>query len=304
MNDISVVIVSFNTKALLGACLKSLFAQAGRLTMEVVVIDNASTDGSIEMMTKEFPQVTLIVNRENVGFAKANNQALRQVTGRYLLLLNSDTVVLDQAVLKMVNWMDAHPKTGIATCQLLNKDGSIQPSGGYFPTLDRVLAWMVFLDDLPFIGPKLTSFHPHPPQFLGAGSFYTKEHYQDWVTGAFLLMRRDVFSEVGLLDEAFFMYVEEMEYCYRAKKAGFAVAYVPSAHIIHYGGASSGQASKVSILGEYRGLAYFYQKHFSPLHQSLLWFLLKLGAFLRLVIFGILMARSQEREAYAQALRS
>ena len=304
--DLSIIIVSYNTKKLLKDCLKSAFESiekkqsSSKFQFEVFVVDNGSKDGSVEMVEKDFPQVKLIENKENLGFAKANNQAIKKAQGRYILLLNSDTIVLGNTLSKMINWMDSHPEVGISSCQLLNPDRSIQATGGYFPTLPRVLAWMFFLDDLPFLGKAIKPFHPHTPQFYTKDKTYTKEQELDWVTGAFFLVRREVFKKIGVLDEKFFMYVEEMEFCFRAKESGFKVVFVPESSIIHLGQRSSRVGSEGAVLGEYRGLLYFYKKHKPGWEIFPLRALLKIGAILRMVIFGLLKGR-KAGAVYAKA---
>lgn len=298
--DLSVVIVSFNTRELLKDCLSSIFKKTKGISFEVWVVDNASTDGSSQIVENEFSQVKMIKNQKNLGFAAANNQALRKTCGEYLLLLNSDTRLLEDSFTKMISFLGQKKEVGIASCQLLDKNGQIQASGGFFPNLLRVFAWMFFLDDLPFFSSFIRPFHPHPPSFYLRKDWYEKPHYQDWVTGAFFLMRRTVFENVGELDEKFFMYVEEMEYCFRAQKAGFKVFYTPVTKIVHLGGGSG--TSKKAILGEFQGLKYFFQKH-HQFQTPLLLLLLKFGAAVRLLLFGIIKGDRQKKEAYAQTFK-
>lgn len=298
---ISVIIVNFNTQKLLKDCLQSIFEKTQGLEFEVIVVDNASGDGSQEMVKKDFPQVILLENKKNLGFAAGNNLGLKKAKGEYLLLLNSDTELIENSLLKMVEVMEKNPKVGIASCQLVGKTGEIQPSGGFFPHLGRVFAWMFFLDDLPFLSWWIKPFHPHPPQFYTRDSWYQQPHFQDWVTGAFFLIRKQVQEEIGFLDEKFFMYVEEMEYCYRAKKAGWQVFYTPVTKIIHLGG-QSGTAKGV-LLGEYQGLQYFFGKHKPAWQKIFLRLFLKIGALLRLVLFGIIKKNPEVRRIYVEAFR-
>lgn len=303
MKDLSVIIVNWNTREITKNCLQSLFEQTKDIDFEVWVVDNGSTDGSVEMVEKEFPQVKLIKNSDNLGFAKANNQALRQAQSKFILLLNSDTIILNNALAKMVAFMEKNSTVGISSCQLLNEDKTIQASGGYFPTLFRVFAWMFFLDDLPFLGRLVKPFHPHEPTFYTKDPTFKSQHFQDWVTGAFFLIRQEVVKEIGLLDENFFMYAEEMEYCFRAKQKGWRVIYTPRAQIVHLGRKSSVIGSKGAILGEYKGLSYFYQKHRSPLARQILKLLLKAGAMLRILVFGIILGKEEAKTFYAEAFR-
>lgn len=298
---ISAIIVNFNTQKLLKACLRSIFAKTQGLKFEVIVVDNASNDGSQKMVKKDFPRVLLLENEKNLGFAAGNNLGLKKAKGEYFLLLNSDTQLVENSLLKMVEVMEKNPKVGIASCQLVGKRGEIQPSGGFFPHLSRVFAWMFFLDDLPFLSRWIKPFHPHPPHFYTRDPWYRQSHFQDWVTGAFFLIRKKVQEQIGFLDEKFFMYVEEMEYCYRAKKAGWQVAYTPETKIIHLGGKSG--SARNAFLGEYRGLKYFYQKHKSSQQRLPLRFFLKAGALLRVFFFGIIKGDSNLKETYVEAFR-
>lgn len=308
--DLSVIVVSYNTKALLKDCLKSVENQTRGISFEVFVVDNASTDGSVEMVKRLFPKVKVLENRENLGFAAGNNRALHESSGRFLLLLNSDTKLIENSLEKMVSFMEKNKKIGISSCQLINPDGLIQASGGFFPNFFRIFTWMFFLDDLPFVSSLIKPFHPHTPSFyLAKTSFvylkqkwFEEDHSQDWVTGAFFLMRKEVFKKIGELDEKFFMYAEEMEFCYRAKKAGFEVNYTPRTKIIHLGGGSGG--SENAIFGEFMGLKYFFNKHYPRWQGPLLRLLLKLGALIRLLIFGIMgEAALSKRKAYEKVLK-
>jgi len=235
MLDLSVIIISYNTKKLLRDCLISVYKEAGSLSMEVFVVDNASKDGSVEMATQEFPQVKIIANKENLGFAKANNQAMRICRGRYALLLNSDTKVLPEAFARMTAFMEANPQAGICGCRLLNADGTFQRS---FKDKNPLSLNLKAADETREVG---------------------------WVIGAALLIRREAWEKSGLLDENFFFYNEDMEWCYRVRKNGFTVWYVHSAEIIHYGGQSSGKFNPALMYEGYRGGYYFCRKHYGLL---------------------------------------
>lgn len=298
---ISVIIVSYNTEELLESCLSSLFKHTQNIQTELIVVDNASSDGSVKMVRKKFPKIILIENKENQGFAVGNNLGLQKASGDYLLLLNSDTRFVDNSILRMIEYMDQNPKVGISSCQLIYEDGEIQPSGGFFPNLWRVFAWMFFLDDLPIVNQFIRSFHPHAPKFYTKDDWYKSAHLQDWVTGAFFLMRREVVEQLGPLDENFFMYVEEMEYCYRARQLGWQVSYTPVTKIIHLGGRSGTQ--KGVLVGEYKGLKYFYAKHKSPVEMFFFSIFLKVGAILRILLFGIIKGSKEARETYVEAFR-
>lgn len=266
---LSVIIVSYNTKSLLEKCLESIRASTlDKKAYEVIVIDNGSTDGSAKL--------AMIKNKQNLGYAVANNQGIKIARGEYILLLNSDTEVKPTALEALVNFMDFHSQAGIASAQLLNPDGSIQPSGGYLPRLSNITLWMFFID----------GYHIQNP------AYYQKTRQVGWVQGAALIMRKSV----GLLDENIFMYGEDVELCLRAKKAGWQVWTVATAQVIHHAFQSSGGVSSNALLGEYQGLLYLFKKHKPFWEIPLLKLLLKTGALLRMLLFGTIL---RDREKYA-----
>jgi len=290
--QLSTIIVSFNTKDLLKKTIDSIPKKAD---WEIIVVDNASRDGSPEMVSSEYPSVRLIKNKENVGFAKANNQGIKKCSGTYILLLNSDTVVKAKALENLVKFMDENTDVGIASGQLLNPDGTIQPQGGYLPRLTNITFWMLFIDDIPLVGKYLWPYH------INDRAFYTKTRKIGWVAGTAMMVRRKVVEAIGDLDEEIFMYAEDVEYCLRVKKAGWSISITPDAEIIHYGQQSSGGTPKSAWLGEFRGLKYIFKKHKPAWEYPLIRMLLKTGAILRMFVFGILFGRSAAYEAYAEA---
>lgn len=215
-------------------------------------------------------------------------------------MLNSDTVVSKGSIEGIVNWMDANPDVGISSCALKNKDGSLQATGGFFPTLLRVASWMT-IEDFPYVTRVIKPFHPMRAKSHWTGSqFYEKQHELDWVTGAFFLIRRKVIDQVGLIDEEYFMYTEDTDFCFRAKKAGWKIAYVPDWSIVHLGGASS--KSEFSILSEYKGIKIFFKKHYPSWQYPIVRILLKIGSLWRAVIFGIIEGK-EAASIYAKAFR-
>lgn len=278
MIDLSIIIISFNTEKLTRECIESIVKNTKGILYEFLVIDNASHDGSVKMLkslSQKLP-FTLIENKENIGFGLANNQGMKKATGRYLLLLNSDTFINDNVLGEMVKWMDENPKAGISSCALKNKDGSLQGTGGYFPNLFRVFSWMSFIDDIPYLSNLIKPYHPmHPKSFFYKGEeFFKKPEERDWLTGAFLFLRRQAVSDVGYFDKDYFMYVEEIDYAFRAKQKGWQVWFLPKWSIVHYGGASG--TGELAILSEYKSLKLFYKKHYPK------WQIFILGLFLRL----------------------
>jgi len=293
--DLSVIIVNWNTKKLLDRCLTSIFKFTSALDFEVSVVDNGSEDGSQALVKQKFPQVKLIPNKDNLGFTKANNQGIKIAKGEYVLLLNSDTYLIENSLKKLVDNAKNLDNLGALGPQLLNEDQTIQQSAGFFPHLPQVLYWMCFLDDLPG-GIILKPYH------IDHDSFYQKDRQVDWVTGAAILVPRRVIGKIGGLDENIFMYGEEVDWCYRIKQQKFKVFYSPATKIIHIGRGSTGKISKNAILGEYKGIKYFYRKHRSSLALQILSLLLKIGALARIAIFAVL-GRKETAHFYAEALK-
>ncbi|SDL07464.1 hypothetical protein SAMN05421823_104306 [Catalinimonas alkaloidigena] len=253
--DLSIIIVNWNTKALLHDCLRSLYSDIQHHSFEVIVVDNHSSDGSPDMVREDFPQVVLVANEDNRGFAAANNQALRRAKGDHLLLLNPDTKVIDGAIDRMLAFSQAHPTAGIITCKLFNGDGSLQKSVNTFYGF-----WKSFVENRFVIG-LLQRFHMQKRFFM---SYW--DHQQtieiDWAHGAVMLFSREVFDKVGLLDEQFYIYAEEMDYFLRVSKAGFQSWFVADAHIIHYGQSSSRQRRSAMFIQNYKSFYLFLKKHY------------------------------------------
>jgi len=251
--DLSVIIVNWNTRDLLAGCLQSLHDTTRELSFEVWVVDNASSDGSVAMVRERFPQTHIIANSENVGFVRANNQALARCQGRYVLLLNSDTKALPGSLDKAIRFMDSHPRAGLAGVRLLNADGSFQASYTVFPNL-----WREFLI-LTSLGRRLIR-----PEYPSHGPQADKgpRKIAGYMEGAFLLARREALDEIGGLDERIFMYAEDVDWCYRFFQAGWEVWYLPDAPIVHYGGQSSKKRRSRMEAELYRSRVYFFEKHY------------------------------------------
>ena len=290
MIDLSIIIVSFNTKKFTKVTIDSVIRNTKGISYEIIVIDNDSSDGSKEMLldySKASKDVIYIQSGENLGFGRANNIGIERSKGKYILLLNSDTELKKNIIPEMINYMDNNPKIGVSTPSLLNVDGTLQGTGGGFPTLGRVFAWMFFVEDIPFIDKLFVPFHPiHTMSFYKGGSIFKEKRKMDWITGAFMLIKRKVFEDAGLFDKDYFMYVEETELCYRIAKAGWEIWYLPEWSIIHYGGASGG--GEFSLLSEFKGVKLYYQKHMNRLNNFILKLFLKLGSLIRIVLFTIL----------------
>jgi len=300
MIDLSIIIVSYNTKKLLLDCLRSVDRDLknSSLTAEVIVVDNGSRDGSREFLGRDCHSarrriaMTVILNEENLGFGGANNLGAKRARGRYLLFLNPDTEVKSGALTKMVRFMDENPEAGIASCRLVNPDGSFQPQGGYLPRLSTVAVWALFLDDLPILREILPSYQNRSGKSGRSGEF-------GWVGGTAMAVRRQAWEQLGGFDEKIFMYGEDVEICYRANKQGWRVMINPDAEIVHVGKASGGSW----VAGEVRGLLYIFKKHKRGWEMPALKVILAAGMGLRWLIFGILAGNETLRRAYAEAFR-
>ena len=293
---LSIITVSYNTKKLLKQTLTAVFAsKLDKKDYEVFVVDNNSKDGSSDMVKKGFSSVKLIKNNHNLGFAKANNQAIKKTQGQYILLLNSDTKANPHALQHLIDFMAGHPQAGIASAQLWYPDGSIQPSGGFLPRLTNVIAWMLFLDDLPIIKQIFWSYH------ITRQNFYKKTRRLGWVQGATMMLRKSMLDQVGLLDENIFMYGEDVDLCLRAHKQGWQVWTVAAAKVVHYQFQSSKGISKNALLGEYRGLKYVFTKHKPAWEKPLFRLLLRTGALLRMLLFGTILKDKEKYAIYQQA---
>lgn len=263
MNTLSIIIVNWNTRDILLNCLASIEAHPPARPYDIWVVDNASSDGSVAAVRAQYPRVQIIENSENRGFAAANNQAICASQGDYLLLLNSDTIVHPNALERMARFLDEHADVGITGACLLNVDGSLQPSWAAFPSL-----WSELLGKNVR---KRRRYHTH------SGS---EVYAVDWVGGAALMIRRTTVNQIGLLDEAYFMYSEETDWCFRARRSGWTVCYLPDAPITHLGGQSSKRSSARMRAELYRSKIRFYAKHYGKYRAH------ALSILLRTLIYG------------------
>lgn len=268
--DLSIVIVNWNTRDVVCECLRSIDAAAPAVTLETWVVDNASVDGSVAALRQEFPHVKLIANAGNVGFARANNQAIEQARGRHVLLLNSDTLVTPGALDAMVQFLDDHPTTGVVGPLTLNPDGSLQVSCFPAPTLVREFWFLFHLDEIyPYGIYNMKRWNKSAPREVDA------------VLGACLMARREVLDQVGLLDEQFFMYSEEIDLCGRVRQAGWRVHWLPKAAIIHFGGQSTRQVASNMFIQLYRSKVIYFRKNHGPASAAVYKLILGLAAAIR-----------------------
>lgn len=233
MIDLSIVILNWNVRDLLGRCLASIHSD--RYALEIIVVDNASDDGSVAMVRGTYPQVTLIANAENRGFTGGNNQGIEAAHGRYVMVLNPDTEILGDAIERLVTYLDQHSRVGAVGPQLLNPDRSIQSSRRRFPTLATAFFESTWLQG---IAPKRILRHYYLDDVPA-----TATQEVDWLNGACTVFRREMLDQIGLYDvQNFFMYSEELDLCRRVKEAGWKIVYLPEAQVVHYVGKSSEQA--------------------------------------------------------------
>ena len=295
--DLSIVIVNWNTCALLRDCLDSVFRTVSGIAFEVLVVDNASTDGSVPMVRESFPAVRLMANNENRGFGAANNQAFRVMGGRYALLLNSDTVLTENAVRELFLFMESSPRAAMACGQLLNRDGSKQNSMAAFPTLWTLLTNMSLLEYL------------FPSRFPSKRYEHREPVAVDSGIGACLLVRKTAMDEVGFFDERYFFFFEETDWAYAMRRAGWEVFHVPSARIFHLQGQSIG-ANVRSRIEFYRSRYQYFRKWHGDLYYRtacavilgrlvMNWFLTALA---NLVTFGCRRGLREKQRVYTGLL--
>ncbi len=277
--DISVIIVNYNVREFLNNALISLFKALEGYSAEVFVVDNASDDGSVELIQKNYPEVILITNSVNVGFAGANNQALRRAKGKYILLLNPDTVVQEETFKKLIEFFSTHSDAGMAGCKILNPDGTLQlPCRRSFPT-----PWTAFTKTfgLSTLFPRSKLFAKYNLTYLDPDSTYEV----DAISGSFMMITREVYEKIGGLDETFFMYGEDLDWCYRVQQSGSKVYYVPTTSIIHYKGESTKRSDIDELKVFYHAMRLFVRKHHagSPMFE---WFIYS-GIYVRKLIGDI-----------------
>ncbi|KRE75424.1 glycosyltransferase family 2 protein [Paenibacillus sp. Soil750] len=254
--DLSIIIVNYKTKDLTLACIGSVFSSTTSYSYEIILIDNASNDGTIHSVNELFPQVVTVTNAENVGFSKANNQGIRIAKGRYVLLLNSDTIVQEDTFQTMLLFMDENPIVGASGCKIVLPDGSLDKACKRgFPTPS---ASFYYAFGFAKLFPKIHRFNQYQLGYLDPDQQYPI----DSLVGAFMLVRRETIAQVGMLDEEFFMYGEDIDWCYRIKEAGWVNYYYPRTQIVHHKGASSRRKPYKIIYEFHRAMILFHNKHY------------------------------------------
>lgn len=292
--SVSIIILNYNTKELLEKCLNSVFQKGWKRKFEVCVVDNASSDGSVEIVKKNFTQVKLLVSENNLGFTGGNNIGIKKSSSDLLILLNSDTEVLDGSLDNLIDSCE-NSDFGIMSCKLLNNDLTFQANAGDLPFGWSVFNWISGLDDIPVLGKYLSSFH------INRQEFYKGTKEVGWISGSVMAIKRQVVDKIGYLDEGIFMYGEDVEYCLRAQRAGFKVGWTDQAQIIHLGGGSSDDPKFRQWLGELKGLLYIYKKYYGLLAKVLLKLVLYPFVILRILAF-LVVGNFQFSKTYAKIL--
>ena len=276
--ELSVVIINWNTKAALESCLKSIYKNVPFCDYEIILIDNASQDGSAEMVKNKFPQVIVRKNTSNYGFAKACNQGIALSKGQYVLLMNADILILENTFENLLHFAQARPNAHIFGCRILNPDRTLHQSCFMFPSVLNIL----------ICGMRLNRLFPQNRFFGRADMTWWNardERRVQVVKGCFMLIRRNLFSIIGVLDEDYFMYSEESDFCYRSQKAGYDVLFTPTAEVIHLGGESTKQSFYTMKAQYYKSYLLFIKKHKSNISYLIAFFFTSLFVALRIPVY-------------------
>lgn len=299
--DLSVIILSYNTKEITDECLARLkesvdFCQKKMGNkIEVIVLDNASEDGSSEMIAKKHPWVTLIESKTNTGFSRGNNMAFSQSKFPMVLFLNSDVYAEEDSLVKALEYFK-NPDCDVLGVKLLHQDKSFQPSAGNLPTPLNTIYWILGISLIPGMREFTNPFHPNYQSFFKSPTVVPV----GWISGAFLMIKKEVFERVGGFDEKIFMYLEEVELCKRIKEAGFKIWYAPNIAVTHLHGASSKFDSTLAFVNELKGLRYYLKKYHPGSYWLVKMFLI-LGLILRVMVFSLL-GKTQRARAYVKGL--
>jgi len=296
MSELAIVIVNYNTRSLTLDCLKSLYKNPPSGTFEVWLVDNASSDDSTERIERNFPQVKLIKSKTNRGFAGGNNLALKEVCdkAKYCLLLNTDTLVYPDSLDNLIKFAREN-NFAVSSCKLLSPDKSFQPNTGSLPTFFPMFFWLSGVDDIVKRFIAIPSYHQE------SKVFYKKDRQVGWISGSVLLIESEVFKKIGFLDEKIFMYGEDVDFCWRAKKAGFRIGWTGSTKILHIGGASSDKPRLKQWSGEFKGLFYLYRKYYGAWAALMVRFLSYPFIVLRALAF-LVIGKPEHAKTYVQVI--
>jgi len=288
--DLTVIILSFNTKDITGRCLSKLQLSVVscqtkfKNKVEVIVLDNGSTDGSAEMIKSEYPWVKLIVSKENLGFSKGNNLVMKKAKNPLILLLNSDVYLEEESLYKALAYFRVNLNCDVLGPRLNYATGKLQPSAGPLPDFFNIILWIF----------GLKGFHPQ------SKSYFSKAHQVGWIMGAFFMLKRKVYEETSGFDEKLFMHMEEIEWCKRILEKGFKIWYVPQFAVVHLHGASTNFDLSPSFLNELKGIKYYLVKHMKNLYVLLKLFLI-IGLIFRVIAFSLL-GKTKRARIYMEGL--
>jgi GT2 family glycosyltransferase len=292
--DISIIIVSWNAKDYLCKCLESIYETKANLSVEIIVVDNDSSDGSPDAVEKRFPEVKLIRTGKNLGFAGGNNVGIKMASGHHVFLINSDVVLLDNTLVRLAEYLDTHPRVGIVSPRILNGDGSLQHSCRQFPGFRNTICELVALPEL----------FPRSPLFSGTFMYWwahDTERKVDVTVGCFWAVRREALEQVGGLDETFFIYGEDIDWCKRFGQAGWEVVFFPGTQAIHYGGASSANAPIRFYLEMQKTTLQYWEKYYGKGGRTVCWLLIAVHQTIRLVarlLVSLVRSKSDDSTRY------
>lgn len=299
--DLSIIILSFNTKDITDRCLSRLQVSVDscqkRLNnnIEIIVLDNGSVDGSAQMIKEKYPKAKLIIQKENTGFSKGNNIAVKQAKYPYLLLLNSDCYANQDSLYKALAYFRVNKNCDALGARLNYSTGKLQPSAGNLPNPISIIFWILGLSLVPLLNQVTAPFHPKDKKF------FSKAHRVGWVMGAFFLIKKEIYQKVGGFDEKLFMHMEEVELMKRIQDQKYKIWYVPQVEVVHLHGASTDFNLGPSFLNELKGIKYFLKKHYSLFYFPVK-LILMIGLILRIIVFSIL-GKSQRARIYMEGLK-
>ncbi|MFC1725339.1 glycosyltransferase family 2 protein [candidate division KSB1 bacterium] len=279
MKSLSIIIVNWNGSEVILNCLRSIYDNLEDLDFEVIIVDNNSTDGSPELVEKQFPKVSLVRLENNYGFAKANNAGIEKCDGKYICLLNSDTEIINDSFKEIIDYMDNNDNIGILGPKLLYKDGSFQSSAGRFPGIKTELSGYFFLNRIPLLNKLFKDRFIHDE--------FKNIRDVDWICGACLFIRRSVIEKIGVFDELFFMYMEDVDYCLRVIRNNWKIVYFPLSKVVHLGGHSVNKADYKILLNNTSSFFKYYKKHFNNFSYILLSLIFISGTVFRIFLLSM-----------------